>query len=115
MPQVDRPAPSILDDESQRDLSPQNVTLDALKTFKCRHMLRIGALVILGHLTLQAATAVIVRRTRSAVVLVAQDFSPAVVLVAQDFSPAVVLVAQDFSPAVALVAQDFSPAWTADL
>ena len=77
MPQVDRPAPSILDDESERDLSPQNVTLDALKTFKCRHMLRIGALDILGHLTLQAATAVIVHRTRSAVVLVAQDFSPA--------------------------------------
>ena len=75
MPQVDRPAPSILDDESQRDLSPQNVTLDALKTFKCRHMLRIGALDILGHLTLQAATAVIVHRTRSAVGLVAQSYS----------------------------------------
>ena len=57
MPQVDHPAPNILEEESKRDLSPKTVTLDTLKTFKRRHMLRIGALDILGRLALDAATA----------------------------------------------------------
>ena len=57
MSEVERPRPDALENASERDLSPQTITLDTLKMFKRRHILRIAALDILGRITLQDATA----------------------------------------------------------
>lgn len=55
--EVQRPSPDALQADAVRDLSGPDEALDAIKTFKQRHVLRLAALDILGRATLQDTTA----------------------------------------------------------